>query len=161
MIIQCIVFLRNLLAVFHSFCTNLHPTNSVVSTALVFHIYLIIATHRYEMISHCGFDWHFPGDLWYWASFLVSVDHLNVFFGKVYIHGYSVPLSFSLFYFIFFCFSGPHLWHMEVPRISLDLEVQLLAYTRATATPDLSHICDPRHSSWQTWTLNPLSEARD
>ena len=48
---------------------------------------------------------------------------------------------------------------MEVPRLGVELELQLLAYTRATATPDLSHICDLHHSSCQI--LNPLSEARD
>ena len=31
----------------------------------------------------------------------------------------------------------------------------------ATATPDLSRVCNLHHSSWQRWILNPLSEARD
>ena len=31
----------------------------------------------------------------------------------------------------------------------------------AIATLDLSHVCDPHHSSWQHLILNPLSEARD
>ena len=31
----------------------------------------------------------------------------------------------------------------------------------ATATPDLSHICDPHHSSQQRWIVNPLRETRD
>ena len=31
----------------------------------------------------------------------------------------------------------------------------------ATATRDPSYICDPRHSSRQCWSLNPLREARD
>ena len=35
------------------------------------------------------------------------------------------------------------------------------SHTTATATPDLSHVCDPHHSSRQHWKLNPLSEARD
>ena len=35
------------------------------------------------------------------------------------------------------------------------------AYTRATAKPDPSQVCDLHHSSWQCWILNPLSEARD
>ena len=29
---------------------------------------------------------------------------------------------------------------MEVPRLEVELELQLLAYTTATATPDLSHV---------------------
>ena len=46
---------------------------------------------------------------------------------------------------------------MEVPR--LESELQLLAY--ATATQDLSRVCDLQHSSWQCQLLSPLSEARD
>ena len=50
---------------------------------------------------------------------------------------------------------------MEVPRLGVELELQLPAYTRATATPDPSHICDQHHSSWQCQIHNPRSEARD
>jgi len=50
---------------------------------------------------------------------------------------------------------------MEVPRLGVELELQLLAYTTATATLDLSCICNLHHSSWQHRILNPLSKARD
>ena len=50
---------------------------------------------------------------------------------------------------------------MEVPRLGVELELQLLAYTTATATLDLSHACDLHHSSRQWQILNPLSEIRD
>ena len=50
---------------------------------------------------------------------------------------------------------------MEVPRLAFELELQMLAYTTATATQDLSHICNLHHSSQQCQILNPLSEARD
>jgi len=50
---------------------------------------------------------------------------------------------------------------MKIPRLGVELEVQLLAYATDTALQNLSHICDLRHSSWQGWILNPLSEARD
>ena len=43
------------------------------------------------------------------------------------------------------CFLGLHLWHMEVPRLGAEMELQLLAYATATAMPD----------------LNTLSKARD
>ena len=36
-----------------------------------------------------------------------------------------------------------------------------LAYTTATATQDLSHICDLYRNLGQQGILNPLSEARD
>ena len=51
---------------------------------------------------------------------------------------------------------------MEVPRlVGVELELQLSAFTTATATRDLSRICNLHHSSWQSQILDPLSEARD
>ena len=50
---------------------------------------------------------------------------------------------------------------MEVPRLGVESDLQLPAYATATATPDLSRICDPHHSSRQHQILNPLCEARD
>ena len=50
---------------------------------------------------------------------------------------------------------------MEAPRLGVELEPKLLAYTTAAAKRDRNHICDLHHSSWQRWILNPLSEARD
>ena len=52
-------------------------------------------------------------------------------------------------------------WHMEVLRLGVQLELQLLAYATATATRDLSRICELQHSSWQCQILNPPSKARD
>ena len=43
--------------------------------------------------------------------------------------------------FLFFFFLEPHPQHIEVVRLGVEYELQLLAYTTATATPDLSHIC--------------------
>ena len=51
--------------------------------------------------------------------------------------------------------------HMEVPRLGIESELQLPAFTTATATQDLSHICDLHHSSWQRQILDPPREARD
>ena len=67
----------------------------------------------------------------------------------------------SFLFFFFFCFLGPYLQHTEVPRLGLKLELQLPAYTTATAMLDPSRVCDLYHSSQQCWILNPLSEARD
>ena len=61
--------------------------------------------------------------------------------------------------FFFFFFLGPHLWHVEVPRLGVESELHLPAF--ATATWHLSHVCDLHHSSLQCRILNPLSEARD
>ena len=50
---------------------------------------------------------------------------------------------------------------MDIPRLGVELELQLLAYATATAMQDPSCICDLHHSSWQGQIPNPLSEARD
>ena len=76
---------------------------------------------------------------------------------------YIILFIFLLFHFIYlfiFVSLGPHPQHMEVPRLGAKSELQLLAYAPATATPDLSHVCNPHHSSWQRWILNLLIEAR-
>jgi len=39
-------------------------------------------------------------------------------------------------FFLSFVFLGPHSQHMEVPRLGVQLELQLPAYATATATPD-------------------------
>ena len=61
----------------------------------------------------------------------------------------------------FFFFLGLHLRHIEIPRLGVKLELQLLASTTATAMPDPSSVCTLHHSSQQRRILNPLSEARD
>ena len=44
---------------------------------------------------------------------------------------------------------------MEVPRLGVESELQLLAYATATAMLDPNLLCDLHHSSWQ------MSKARD
>ena len=63
-----------------------------------------------------------------------------------------------LFMYLFICFLGPQVQHMEAPRLGVDLELQLPAYTTATAMvmQDLSLV-----SSRQYQILNPLPKARD
>ena len=51
--------------------------------------------------------------------------------------------------------------HMEVPRLGVELELQLLAYATATATWDRSRVCNLHHSSRQQRIPDPLSEAGD
>ena len=46
-------------------------------------------------------------------------------------------------------------------RIGVKSEPQMPAHAIAKATPDLSHICNLHHSSWQHQILNPLRETRD
>ena len=54
-----------------------------------------------------------------------------------------------------------HPQHMEVPRLGVESEVQLLVYATATAMPDLSCFWDLHTSSWQCRIFNPLSKAKD
>ena len=73
------------------------------------------------------------------------------------------PFVFLLLLFFFvcllFCFLGPLPWHIEAPRLGVESELQLPAYT--TGYAGSKRVCDLHHSSWQRWILDPLSEARD
>ena len=48
---------------------------------------------------------------------------------------------------------------MEVPRLRVELELQLPAYAIARATRDPSNICNIHRSLWRRQILNLLSEA--
>ena len=50
---------------------------------------------------------------------------------------------------------------VQVPRLGAESERKLPAFAIATATPDLSCVCDLYYSSQQHWIPNPLSRARD
>ena len=76
-------------------------------------------------------------------------------------HGQEWLCLLGVVFVLFVGFKGLHLRHMEVPRLGVKLELQLPAYTTATAAQDPSRICHLYHSSGQCWILNPLSEARD
>ena len=58
-------------------------------------------------------------------------------------------------------FLGLYPWHIEVPKLGVELELQLLAYATVTAMPDPSRVCDLQPSSWQCQILNILSGAKD
>ena len=63
---------------------------------------------------------------------------------------------------IFFLGGGGKPAAVEVPRLRVESELQLPAYTTAAATrDDAGCIGDLHHSSWQHCILNPLSKARD
>ena len=60
--------------------------------------------------------------------------------------------------FLFFFFLGPHLLHMEVPRLGAKSELQLPAYTTATAMWDQSHICKAGSlTHWARQRIKPTS----
>ena len=69
-------------------------------------------------------------------------------------HGGKGFFKLYIYFYFFIFFLGLHLQYMEVPRLGVKFELQLPAYTTATATPDVSHICDLHHSSQQFQILN-------
>ena len=83
----------------------------------------------------------------------VFINRLKLYLGK-------------LLFFSFFGILGPHLLHMEVPRLGVQWELQLPAYTTATATQVLIRICKLHHSSQQCqseardWTCNLVGPSR-
>ena len=48
------------------------------------------------------------------------------------------------FFFFFLLFLGPHSRHMEVPRLGVESELELLA-SAVIATPDPSQVCNLHH----------------
>ena len=70
-------------------------------------------------------------------------------------------LKMAIRYTLFFLFRAALVAHGRFPRLGVESEVQLPAYTTTTATPDLSRICDLHHRLQQCQILNPLSKTRD
>ena len=66
--------------------------------------------------------------------------------------GVSSSSGLSPFFLSFLFFLGPYLQHMEDPRPGGELELQLLAYTTATATPD------PSRHLWPTSQLMAMPD---
>ena len=73
---------------------------------------------------------------------------------------YFILFLFLFLFFAFYCFLGPHPWLVEIPRLGVEFELQLPAYTTAIATSDLSLTCN-LYSLWQCWIPTLLSKARD
>ena len=70
----------------------------------------------------------------------------------------------SPLFFFFLLFLGLHLQHvedMEVSRLGVESELQLVAKARATAMQDLNHVCNLYHGLLQRQILNSMTEARD
>ena len=110
----------------------------------------------------------FPSNHWFWAH----IQHSLCFYSCT----QAIPSPFhscqpfcytqylpDLFFVFFFSFLGPHLQHMEVPRLGVQWELQppVNATATATATPDPSHICKLHCSLQQHQIHNPLIKVRD
>ena len=55
--------------------------------------------------------------------------------------------------YLFICFLGLHLQHREVPRLEVDMELQLSSYATATATWGPRSICDLHTAHGNTRSL--------
>ena len=95
----------------------------------------------------------------YSLSFLLKCHY----FCRVFLNYINICSPNLDFFFFFLVSLVLHPWHMEVPRLGVQSEPQLLAHATATATamPDPSRVCDLHHSPWQYWILNSSSEVRD
>ena len=69
------------------------------------------------------------GKVGLWGTALATTGH-----GKDGQRRRSEPASFCLFVFCFLLFLGLHLWHMDVPKLGVQWDLQSPAYTTATAT---------------------------
>ena len=74
---------------------------------------------------------------------------------------HSAFFFFYLFIYLFIYILGLRFWHMEIPRLGVESELQLLTYTTATSMWGPSHVGDLRHGSQQHRIPNPLNEVRD
>ena len=125
-----------------------------------------------KIIPHCSLILHFeklPNEI---EIFFILINHLYCLFYELSLQDltmknilsikYAHDLGFlSFFFLVFLPFLGPFPQHMEVPRLGVESELQPPAYATATATQDLSCICDLHYCSQQYQILNPLSEARN
>ena len=94
--------------------------------------------------------------------YLISYICMYMWLSYIYIHVcICLSLLFLFIYLFIYLFSGPHLQHMEVPRLVVESELQLPAFATATETWDPSCVYNLHHSSRQNTILNSLSEARD
>ena len=94
MVILCLVFWGNT-KLFSTVAVPVYiPINDapgfqflyIFANTCYFFVFLISHHDGYEVVSHWGFDLHFPKNERYWTSFPVLIGHLYIFFGEMSIH---------------------------------------------------------------------------
>ena len=128
------------------------PQMFVYSTLLI-HIHLTsLGHHDFQLFFYF---------LWLFKNYAFSVGYICFYFCNIdsgsvmyYFACLLIHLGWSLYPYLlaqwsfFVIFLGPHLKHMEVPRLWIKSEPRLPAYTTATAMSVPSCICSLHHSSW-------------
>ena len=122
-------------------------------------LYSVLMNSTYQPLINPSKSWQlYLQNTWEIPSIFSHFFHIRTLL-KITITSYSnTAKAFSGFWEFFL---WPHLRHMEVPRLGVESELQLLAYTTATATLDPSCVCDPCCSLQQCQILSPLIKARD
>ena len=113
-----------------------------------------------EVICLCGLLCPWPGIPDLDAPLLSTTGYAWTYSTLCYRSDRQNPI-YVRYLFFSLIFLGLHLRYMEVLRLGVELELQLPACAKATATSDLSYVCDLHCSSWQQQILNPLSRARN
>jgi len=125
-------------------------------TMTYIHCYGIIQSSFTVLCTFIFLPTPIPGKHWFFLS-----SPKFCLFQDVLYWNHTVCSPFQMAFGCVYVFWEPHLQHMEVPKLGVESELQLLAYTTTTATPDPSCAWDLHHSSWKYWILNPLSKAMD
>ena len=93
----------------------------------------------------------------YLDNFVIGAVRNNSIMNIVFVSWFMcVNFSFLPSFHFFFSF----LWPMEVPRLGVQLELQLPACASATATSGLSSVCDLHHNSRQHRILKPTEQGQ-
>ena len=105
---------------------------------------LILMLGKLPKITHCSYFWN-TTELKRCQCFAMKKQYLKKF----------LDTTWEFMYLFIFLFMAAHAAY----GLEVESELQLPAYTTATATQDASHVCDLDGSLQQHWVLNLTSEA--
>ena len=124
--------------------------------SLLFHLKTTYVFNYYKSNMYMAMNTYI-----YIYEYIYSMNTFRILSERMYYKAYIIFHKYVFFFIFILCFLGPHLRHMEVPRLGVKSELQLPTTATVTAMPDPSHVCNLYHSSQQRWILNTLNEARD